>query len=78
MGEERKYDAAELKRLWALRYKDLVRAPGQPGGHLKEARFVMQAKVAFETRRLGVIMAIATIVMAVATVVMAYATIVNA
>jgi len=47
-----------LKRLWKLEYEELAVAPGEPGARLREARFIMQARVAFETRRLGIIMAI--------------------
>jgi hypothetical protein len=54
-----------------LKYKDLAMAPGEPGAPLREARFIMQAKVAHEARRLGIIMGVATVVMAVATMVMA-------
>ncbi len=71
MNDKTQYDLAELKRLWKLNYQELVEAPGQSGGRLREARFVMQAKVASETRRLGVIMAFATIVMTIATIIMA-------
>jgi hypothetical protein len=71
MSDEPQCDLAELKRLWKMSYQDLVEAPGQPSGRLREARIVMQAKVAMETRRLGVIMALATIAMTIATFVMA-------
>jgi hypothetical protein len=69
--EDKDYSSAELKRLWKLKYEELVMAPGEPGARLREARFVMQAKVAHETRRLGIIMACATVVMTIATIVMA-------
>ena len=74
MTEDQKYDRAELERLWKLKYEDLVKAPGEPNARLREARFVMQAKVASETRFLGVVMAVATVVMAIATIVMAIGT----
>jgi len=76
--KEERYSAEALKRLWKLEYDKLAVAPGEPGARLREARFIMQARVAFETRRLGIIMAWATIVMAFATVILAVATIVIA
>ena len=77
-NEEKGYSAEELKRLWKLKYEELAMAPGEPGARLREARFIMQAKIAFETRRSGIIMTWATIVMAAATVILAVATIVLA
>ena len=76
--EDKGYSADELKRLWKLSHEDLALAPGQPGARIREARFIMQAKVAFEASRSGAIIARATIVMAAATVVLAIATIVLA
>ncbi len=69
--EEKEYSSAELKRLWKLRYKELAMAPGEPGARLREARFIMQAKAARETRLLGIVMACATVIMTIATIVMA-------
>ena len=72
--ESSPYSAKELKRLWALKYEDLAMAPGEPGARLREARFILQVKVAYETRRSGIIMTWATLVMAAATVALAVAT----
>ena len=69
--QEKEYSSAELKRLWKLKYKELAMAPGEPGARLREARFIMQAKAARETRQLGIVMACATVVMTIATIVMA-------
>lgn len=74
---EKKYDLAELQRLWKLTYEDLVEAPGRPNARLREARFVMQTKVASETRRYMLWTAGATIVMAIATVMIAVGTFVR-
>jgi hypothetical protein len=77
MNEESGYDPDELDRLWIMDYEELAKAPGRPNGRLREARFVMQAKVANETRRLiwmTFLMALATFAMAVATIIMAVAT----
>jgi hypothetical protein len=71
MSEGEKYDSAELKRLWNLKYRDLAMAPGEPGARLREARFIMELRAARETRQLGIIMACATVVMTLATIVMA-------
>ena len=68
---EEGYDSEELSRLWKLNYKELAMAPGRPNARLREARFIMELRVANETRQLGIIMMLATIIMAVATVVMA-------
>jgi hypothetical protein len=68
------YDLAELDRLWNLNYEQLSKAPGQPNGRLREARFVMQARVAWETRRYMLITTVATVVMTIATIVMAVGT----
>ena len=65
------YDSQLLKELWNRRYKDLVMAPGEPGGRLREARFVMQARVAAETRRLSLATTLASVVMCIATIIMA-------
>jgi hypothetical protein len=73
MSEEKQYDIEELKRLWKLDYESLVMAPGQPNGRLRVARFVLQAKVALETRLLiksTFWMAVATFAMALATIAM--------
>ena len=45
-----KYDSERLKRLWKLDYESLAMDPGEPDGSLTLARFVLQAKVARETR----------------------------
>jgi hypothetical protein len=71
MSEDKQYDRAELKRLWKLKCGELATAPGEPGARLREARFIMQARAARETRRLGIVMACATVVMTLATIVMA-------
>ena len=78
MSDDEQYDSAELKRLWKLKYKELALVPGEPGARLREARFIMQARAAWETRQLGVVMAFATVVMTVATIAMTVATIVLA
>ncbi len=70
-ADDNGYSAAELARLWKLSYKELAMAPGEPSTRLREARFIMQAKVALETRRLQFVIAAATVVMTVATVVLA-------
>jgi len=72
--ESSPYSAKELKRLWALKYEDLAMAPGEPGARLREARYILQVKVAHETRRSGLIMMWATVVMAAATVALVVAT----
>ena len=77
MREKGQYDAAELERLWNMDYEELLKAPGQPNGRIREARFVMQARVALETRELTRKMVWATVVMAFASIVMAFATIVQ-
>jgi hypothetical protein len=69
MGEKVYYDVAERERLRKMDYEQLVKAPGQPNGRLREARFVMQAKVALETRELTRRTVWGTIVMAFATIV---------
>jgi hypothetical protein len=77
MSDEQKYDIEELKRLWKLDYKSLAMAPGQPNGRLRDARFVIQAKAALETRsliRMTFWMAVATFAMAIATIAMAVVT----
>jgi len=71
-SDEKGYDKSELERLWKLSYEQLALAPGEKGARLREARFIMQARAARETRQLGVIMTIATIAMTLATIVMAY------
>lgn len=72
MGEDSpKYDLSELERLWDLPYEELARAPGAPGAHIREARYVMQAKVAHETRTYMVVTTAATIVMAISTLLQA-------
>jgi hypothetical protein len=70
MSENDKYDREELDRLWKLNYEELAKAPGQPNGRLREARFVMQAKVAWETRLYMRVTTAATVVMSIATIVM--------
>ena len=45
-----KYDSEQLQRLWKLDYESLAMDPGKPDGSLTLARFVLQAKVAQETR----------------------------
>jgi hypothetical protein len=70
MNDEKQYDKEALEHLWKLDYDKLVTAPGEPNGRLREARFVMQAKVAFETRKLinsTYWMAVATFAMAIGT-----------
>ena len=75
--ETEHYDTEELKRLWQMDYESLAMAPGQPNGRLREARFVLQARVALETRLLiksTFWMAVATFVMALATIALAVIT----
>jgi hypothetical protein len=77
MGDEEGYDMEELKRIWGLDYKALALAPGEPGGRLRDARFVMQAKSALETSslsRMTLWMAVATGFMALATISLAVTT----
>ena len=53
-----------------MSYKELGMAASDPDGNLREPRFVMQAKVAMETRRLiwmTFAMVVATFAMVVAT-----------
>jgi hypothetical protein len=74
MNEDEKYDIDELRRLWNLDYESLAMAPGQPNGRLREARFVMQAKAALETRKMITStywMAVATFAMAIGTIALA-------
>ena len=71
-GQEKKYDVDELKRLWQLNYEKLALAPGETDS-LREARFILQLKVAQEARRVAFVMALATVVMTVATIAMAVA-----
>jgi hypothetical protein len=73
MSNEEQYDLEELKRFWKLDYEQLAMAPGQPGARLREARFILQVRVALEARRLAVVMAIATVAMTIATIAMAIA-----
>lgn len=68
MNEDSKYSKEQLEKYWSLSYRELVFA-AKDG--LRLPRFVMQAKVAMETRRLiwmTFFMALATFFMAVATV----------
>ncbi|WP_143135552.1 hypothetical protein [Burkholderia ubonensis] len=76
--DEKGYSGEELKRLWKLKYEELALAPGEPGARLREARFIMQARVALETRRLGIVTTCSTVIMAIATVVMTIATVIIA
>jgi hypothetical protein len=71
MSEDDQYDLKELERLWNLNYKELAMAPGLPNGRLKGPRFILQARVALETRRLAFVMTLATIAMTLATIAMA-------
>jgi len=66
-----KYDSEKLKRLWELDYESLAMNPGEPDGSLTLARFVLQAKVALETRS----MIKSTFWMAVATFALVFVTI---
>jgi hypothetical protein len=71
--DHEKYDIKELQRLWELDYKSLAMDPGKTG-RLREARFVMQAKIAFEARSMinsTFWLTIATGAMAVATIALA-------
>ena len=78
MSNHDKHDPKLLPDLWKLNYKRLVMAPLEvPGCHFTEARFVLQAKVALETRLLiwstfG--LAVGTSVLAVATIALAVIT----
>ena len=68
MNEDSKYPKEQLEKYWSLSYRELVIA-AKDG--LRFPRFVMQAKVAMETRRLiwmTFIMSLATFAMAIATV----------
>ncbi len=71
--EKEPYDRDVLVSLWKMNYDELVEAPSEVG-RLREARFVMQAKVAWETRRYMRMTTWATIVLAFATVLLAIAT----
>lgn len=80
MSEEEHYNIEELKRLWKLDYESLAMAPGQPNGRLRDARFVLQAKAALETRSLirsTFWMAVATFAMAIASIALAVITLVK-
>jgi hypothetical protein len=68
----KKYDLDELKRLWKLNYEELAMAPGE-SNRLREARFIMQARIALETRRIAFVMVLATVAMTIATIAMAVA-----
>jgi hypothetical protein len=78
MSHHEKYDPKLLALLWKLDYEQLVMAPGKVDGcGLAEARFVLQAKVALETRSLirsTFWMAVGTFVLAVATIAVAVIT----
>jgi hypothetical protein len=75
--EKKPYDRDVLVSLWKMKYEDLVEAPSEVG-RLREARFVMQARVAWETHRYMRMTTWATVVLAVATVILAMATIILA
>ena len=48
------YELERLQKLWAMKdYKDLVFAAADEGGRLREPRFVMDARIADETRRMA-------------------------
>jgi hypothetical protein len=69
--DQDQYDLEMLKRLWKLDYESLAMAPGQGGGRLREARYILQTKVALETRSLirsTFWLAVATVILAIATV----------
>jgi hypothetical protein len=66
-----KYDSEQLQRLWKLDYESLAMHPGESDGSLTLARFVLQAKVALETRS----MIKSTFWMAVATFALVFVTI---
>jgi hypothetical protein len=51
--DEARYDPAALRRLWAMSYEQLAMAPGEEGARLREARFILQTKLAYETQRSG-------------------------
>jgi hypothetical protein len=79
MSDEERYDPEELERLWKLDYDKLAMDPGR-SGRLREARFVMQAKVALETRSLikyTFWMMVGTFALAIATIVLAIVTVVK-
>jgi hypothetical protein len=70
MNEEPRYNRERLEELWDMSYKEILLAAAELGGNLREPRFVMQAKVAMETRRLiwmTFAMVVATFAMAIAT-----------
>jgi hypothetical protein len=75
MSNHEKHDPKLLALLWKLDYEQLVMAPGEVDGcGFTEARFVLQAKVALETRSLirsTFWMAVGTFVLAVATIAVA-------
>jgi hypothetical protein len=74
MSEADRYNRDELDRLWKFNYEQLAKAPTEPNARLREARFVMQAKVAWETQRYMRITTAATVVMSIATIVQAIGT----
>jgi hypothetical protein len=85
MSDERHHDIVELERLWHLDYKELAMAPGkpmspgEPKASLTMARFVLQGRVALETKSLiksTFWLAVATAVMAIATIALAVITVV--
>ena len=71
---EKKYNVDELKRLWDMKnFEELALAPGGERDNLREARFIIQAKVAQQAYRVAVVMALASIVMTIATIAMVVA-----
>lgn len=66
------YDLKLLNELWETDYKGLVTAAGEKGGRLREPRFVMQARVAYEARnmaRVTALLAVATAMFAAGTLI---------
>ena len=71
--EDEPYDPVALDRLWKMNYEELAKAPASEG-RIREARFILQVKVASETRRFASITTVSTVVLTVATLVIAIGT----
>ena len=77
MSDKKDYDLNYLRELWDMSYEELAEAPGKKGDRLREPRFVMETKVAFEAQQLGRKMTWISVVMAIATIVMMISTIID-
>jgi hypothetical protein len=70
------YDPKRLRELWEKKnYEELVMAAGDEGSRLREPRFVMEARVAYETRRMARVtagLAVATALFAAGELIVAF------